>query len=273
LCSSISFADDQIPVVSASVARAGLSSIKQETAGAAVNASDDSVFEIKPGVNEIVKVAISHLNRFVTPFENPEIKTQASRYTSEISDNVVYFGTDTEEPVTIFIKEKGSEDQAISLTLIPLKIPPREITLKFPESSQFNFVGTTKAKRWEEAQPYIATIEQMLKAVALSEIPKGYKISQPTGELPGCRQTGLNFDFKNGQTLVGSHFDIQVGVATNVTNTPIEFVNDTCGDWNVAAVSAFPRQVLNSGEQTEVYVVVKKDQQKATTQKRKSLVQ
>ncbi len=79
-------------------------------------------------MNEIVQVAQGHLNRIVTPFENPKV-TSTSPATTEARDNVIYIGTSGTSPVTIFITEKGSEDLALSLTLIPKQIPPREIFL------------------------------------------------------------------------------------------------------------------------------------------------
>lgn len=267
-------ADDLIPVVSASIAKAGLQSKAKAQAQEVNTSTDKSEYVITPGTNEIIKVAVTHLNRFVTPFENPEILTQATRIVSEVSENVVYIGTDEQGPLTVFIKEKGSEEQAISLTLIPLEIPPREITLKFPIGNSVNYSGTSKAKKWEESQPYVSTIEMLMKTIALGDVPRGYKISEsPEGSLPACRQTGLSFNFKNGQSLIGSHLDVQIGVITNITNTAIEFVEDTCGDWNVAAVSVFPHHVLEPNQKTEVYVVVKKNLHRETTQKRKSLVQ
>jgi len=263
--------ENSIPVVPASVAKAGMQS--PPSSSSAQNA-DDSSFVVNPGTNVIVKVAVNHLNRFVTPFETPEIKTQSTAMVTEIAENVVYIGTDQQDPVTVYIKEKGSEEQAISLTLIPIQIPPREITLKLPDSNPLNFVGTAKARKWEEAQPYVATLELLLRTVALGDMPRGYKLANtPQGQLPACRQAGLQFDFANGQSLIGSNLDVQIGVITNVSNIPIEFVEDTCGDWNVAAVSVFPRHTLQPFEKTEVYVVIKKNMQKAIAPKRRSLVQ
>ncbi|CEE92460.1 hypothetical protein XNA1_2900018 [Xenorhabdus nematophila str. Anatoliense] len=40
-------------------------------------------------------------------------------------ENVVYVATDKQYPVTMFITEKGSEAQALSLTMVPRRIGNR----------------------------------------------------------------------------------------------------------------------------------------------------
>ena len=270
-----------IPVVSAAKAKANLAPVlqvnkKQATKlnkkfkGQSVNI-DRSKLMMQPGVNEIVQVAQGHLNRIVTPFENPKV-TSTSPATTEARDNVIYIGTSSTSPVTIFITEKGSEDLALSLTLIPKQIPPREIFLSLGD--QLNgAVVTTRAKKWEESQPYIASLESLFKSLALSQLPKGYQFTKDTSDiLPNCRQAGLKFNFKDGQTVLGHHFIVHIGVAENKSTTPIEFIESTCGDWDIAAVSAFPRVALNPGERTEVYVIQKRNYKREIKVTRPSLL-
>lgn len=270
-----------IPVVSAVKAKANLEPINKvnKRQGAALNNEfkgqkvniDRSKLVMQPGVNEIVQVAQGHLNRIVTPFENPKV-TSTSPATTEARDNVIYIGTSSSVPVTLFITEKGSEDLALSLTLIPKKIPPREIFLSL--GSQLNgAVVTTTAKKWEESQPYIASLESLFKSLALNELPRGYQFSDQTeGELPKCRQAGLSFNFTTGQTVLGHHFIVHIGLAENKSSTPIEFIESTCGDWDIAAVSAFPRVALNPGERTEIYVIQKRNYKREIKVTRPSLL-
>ena len=232
---------------------------------------DLSQIVMQPGVNEIIQVAINHLNRIVTPYGKPKV-TSSSPATTEVRDNVVYIGTTEEIPLTLFITERGNEEQALSLTLIPKKIPPREIFLKLKKDESLPSY-TKRAEKWEKSQPYIATIEELFRKIALGELPSGYGFkATPQSDFPACRQTGLRFDFKSGQTVAGHHLIVHIGTASNTSPHAIEFIEPTCGDWDIAAVSAFPRNVLNPGELTEIYVARKRNYEKEIKVKRPSLL-
>lgn len=228
--------------------------------------------KVKPGVNEIIPVAQNHLNRIITPFENPKITT-SSKATKKIRDNVVYIGTKEDGPLTLFITEDGSEEEAISLTLIPKKIPPREINLDVGAQAQGVLV-TKQAKKWETSQKYMTAIYKTMSSLANGDIPPGYKLTEkPVGRLPQCRQTSLSFDFKSdAQSAVGHHLIYHIGVATNNGPVPIEFMEESCGDWDIAAVASFPRIVLGPGEQTEVFVAEKRNYKKSVKKSRRSLL-
>ena len=269
-----------IPVVPTHKARANLvppPAVKPQgsrSVDAGVPATDAmrSTIVMDSGVNEIVKVAVTHLNRIVTPYEEPVVTTTAS-VEPEIRDNVIYIATPDETPLTLFITEKGSEEQALSLTLIPRQIPPREIFLTLPKGKQTHSVVSRRAEKWEESQPYLVTIQNVFKAVALGEVPGGYTLAQPTAEVrPTCRQTGLNFDFSNGQVLMGHNLVVHVGIAQNIAPSSIEFMENTCGNWDVAAAAAFPRNVLDPGEKTEIYVARKRHYQREIKVDRPSLL-
>ena len=77
-----------------------------------------------PGVNQLVPVALGHLNRIVTPFAQPRVNT-TSQASTEVRDHVIYVAPSEPVPVTLFITEADSEQQALSLTLVPKRIPAR----------------------------------------------------------------------------------------------------------------------------------------------------
>ena len=225
-----------------------------------------------PGVNEIVAVAQNHLNRIVTPFDTPKVTTTSAANT-EIRENVIYIGTNAAAPVTLYVTEENSEDVALSLTLIPKLIPPREIFLTLAKDQQMAGYATTKAKKWEQSQPYLQTIESLFRKIALGEVPPGYNLQKSSGKPPPlCRQAGLTFDFSSGQSIVGHNLNVMVGVARNSSPHTIEVVEEMCGNWNVAAVAAFPHNVLEPGQSTEVYVALRRQFKEEVTIKRPSLL-
>ena len=48
--------------------------------------------QIKPGINELMPIAVGHLNRLVTPFDNPVVTT-TSQATTSTKGKIVYVAT------------------------------------------------------------------------------------------------------------------------------------------------------------------------------------
>lgn len=239
-----------------------------------INTTAESRLIMQSGVNQIVPIAVGHLNRLVTPFSNPVVLT-GSPATYQVEQNVVYIGTSVEEPVTVFINEKDDQVRSFSLTLVPQRIPPRELFLSF--SDGFQMVGNytnRNAEKWETSQPYVDTIKSLFRHLALGEVPQGYSISgmSPNVPTPNCQMPGLSFDFSRGQLLMGHSLSVVVGVAHNISGAPIEFKEAACGNWDVAAVAAWPHNMLNPNEKTEVYIARKVQKSTGNVTKRPSLV-
>lgn len=242
------------------------------------------VLTMEPGVNEIIPVAIGHPNRLVTPFAEPQvISTSLTGGGGDgecgevcIRDNVVYVATDKEHPVTMFITESDSEEQALSLTMVPRRIPPREVFLRMKGQGFMpgGFSGR-QAERWETSQPYVQTIRSLFRKIAMREVPQGYSINDMPNNIapPYCDQPGMNVSFAGGQMIVGRHFSVFVGVAQNDTDEPLEFREASCGDWDVAGVTVWPDNVLSPGGKTEVYVARRNtDPRQETGSQRPSLL-
>jgi conjugal transfer pilus assembly protein TraK len=287
-------AQDAIPVVPASVmkkasAEARKISVESENSTATesgyrgAHVSQDAVVKMTPGVNQIIPVAIGHPNRIVTPFGNPEVvSTSLTGGTEEgecgevcIKDNVVYVATKKNHPVTMFVTDKGSESQALSLTMVPREIPPREVFLKMDGRSVVTGMQSNrKAEKWEKSKPYIETIRTIFRKLALGSIPQGYSMNKTPNNItpPYCDHPGMAVSFKDGQVLMGHSLTVFVGVAENNSSNALEFNEATCGDWDVAAVTTWPLKVLEPGQQTEVYVARKSSKRQAYTSKRPSLL-
>lgn len=266
---------NDIPVVPLSVMKEGVPKpiVRNSTSPkSSINTSNskmnnDSIVYMKPGVNQIVPIAVSHLNRIVTPFSTPRVTTSSDAVT-EIRDNVIYIGTEVEYPVTLYITEEGMESQAMSLTLIPQKIPPREIFVKADEglgTMGFGFSGNSfgnkKAEKWETSQPYVDTLKSIFANLALNNIPQGYtlgNVSRAT-RIPACAQSYIQYDFSQGQVVNGHHLNVIIGVAKNTASRPIELNEQMCGGWDIAGVAFWPHLVLEPGQSTEVYVAWKSE--------------
>jgi len=229
--------------------------------------------QIIPGVNEIIPVAIGHLNRIVTPFNKPEIRTVSTASTS-VSGNVVYVSPPDETPVTLFITPESSEDLAISITLMPKRIPPREIQLSLNDANYKKLesvqhpTNSDGDKPSHNPQDYIAELKTTFRSLALMRTPAGYSLRDPLpNEQLQCSQA--SFHTQTGQTLEGRDLFILVGILQNKGPTTVEVDERACSGNNadVLAVSVWPTVMLAPGESTELYVAVRKhsDEDGSTT--------
>ena len=229
--------------------------------------------DVTPGFNQIVPISVGHLNRIVTPFDTPNIRS-VSDVSTEVVKNVVYVATGDKKYTTLFITDE-SEETAISLTLAPKAIPPREIHLrvKTPQTqAAFAASGTKKAKRWEEANNYVEIIKKINSMIASGKTPPGYTLRDPAEgdhEIL-CYQSGLELEL--GQVLDGHNMFIQIYSLTNTSNAVVEVNETACYQPGVVAVSTWPRTILNTGEQTELIVTHSRELAEAAKISRPALV-
>tara|TARA_R110001583_G_scaffold1028_2_gene8893 strand:+ start:282 stop:1265 length:984 start_codon:yes stop_codon:yes gene_type:complete len=230
--------------------------------------SSKSEITVEPGVNQLIVIAVGHPNRIVTPFENVTVTSAEQAGEGDecgnicIKENVIYVATDQEDkPITMFVTEQGNEDRAISLTLVAKEIPPKEIFLKLPDGEMFaRGGGSSKAKAWENSQPYVESVKKLLRNVALGTIPQGYTLGKiPANvEQVNCPYPGMDIDFSNGQYMIGHNLRVLVGVATNISDNPIELNEAVCADHRTAAIAGWPYNYLEPGQATELYIVRKR---------------
>ncbi|MBU2952236.1 TraK domain-containing protein [Marinobacter sp. F3R08] len=230
------------------------------------------------GQTELVNVALGHPTRIVTPFMQPNVLKIDQDAIVSVKQNVIYFASDAKTPVTLHIREEGYEAQSISLTLLPQKIPPREIIVKIPRQEMADaiaFAGRNKkAEKWEKSEPYEKTLVNLMTTLAKGDVPSGYRVRdfRPSDEAPLCQQRGLRFEFSNGQVITGNDFTVYIGTAVNAAQQPIEFVETNCASREVASVSAWPEVYLLPTQKTEIFVVDKDQGPDSRLQRRRSLI-
>jgi conjugal transfer pilus assembly protein TraK len=225
--------------------------------------------QVKPGINELMPIAVGHLNRLVTPFDNPVVTT-TSQATTSTKGKIVYVATADETPVTLYITPGDNQDIALSLTLIPKRIPAREIHLSLDQETYKRLTQwqqKTKASSGQPAnqeQDYITTLKQLFRDLGLQKTPAGFSLRDPSQtEQIHCHQDRVRI--RTGQLLEGPELLIFVGVAHNTGVIPIEFDERACASTqdDVLAVAAWPKVVLGPGESTELYVAVRRKDEPA----------
>ena len=122
-------------ILAASFSKGGLPNAASEAKSAPTEEVEMPVgpetLVMRPGVNEIIPISVGQMNRIITPFTHAEVVT-ASGVQPEIRDSTIYLAPGDDKIITFFVTEKGSEGVALSLTLVPKAIPPREIRLELP---------------------------------------------------------------------------------------------------------------------------------------------
>lgn len=253
-------ARENVQVAKAEASRITQEAARKQTADNSVSDGrlQDGVLTVTPGVNEIIPISLGHPNRIVMPFSDPKIRTTSSAG-FDIEGSSVYVSSNAEgQPITAFITEKGSPEMALSLTFVPRRVPPLDLTLRVDtQAGGYISRPSKKAKTWEESQPYIQTIRDVLREVANGKTPQGYTLNQnpSLSGFYGCQQPGLSFKFAGGQSVEGHRLKVNVGVVQNLSSQTVEFRETSCAGDDVKAVAAWPRPLLQPGERSEIYVV------------------
>lgn len=239
------------------------------------------VIETIQGVNEIVTIGKNDLNRFVTPFESIKIRTAAAEdeLVSKVDGNVVYLGATKRSGV--FISEIGT-DRAISLTLVPDDVPPRDIYLKFNRSSNIPSQLTKMTKvtaksggdgdhRTGKTQSHVDVVKDLFREIALGKIPSGYNLTPPKAGEFKCHIPG--FRMRLGQSIEGARTKVMVFRAENSSQLKEAVIDEQyCYKRGVVAISAWPDVVVGPGEATEVFVMINVDDGPPPGAERPSLI-
>jgi conjugal transfer pilus assembly protein TraK len=207
------------------------------------NAND--AINVTPGVTEVIPVSRAYLTRIATPFANPSVET-SSAVEAKVKGSSLYV-TIGDEPVGLFIADKSDPDNVISVQLVPRDIPQRDVKLTL------RGVSSTKASRSMEALPYVQELSTISTELARGKIPTGFAMDKAKGYEISCAMPGMQL--RLAQVMTGSNYRIGVFAVRNTTTEAAEINEQACNDRNVAAVAAYPDNVIQPGQRTELYVI------------------
>ena len=235
------------------------------------------------GENMILPIAAGHPNRLRTPFEKPKVTTLSDAQIS-VDQSIIYVTPNNNDVVTMFVTETdGDQQAAVSLTMVPKAIPPREIRLlvsdgnglgKDPAAAGAFSSGysNSKATEWEKDQEYTEGLKSTMRELAMSRTPAGYGLRNPVASDPlvACKIPGLKVE--PGQTLDGHNVIVIISKATNINSVPLEVNPGACYQPGVLAASVWPNILLAPGQATELYVLFKRPDPQAQSSIRPSLL-
>lgn len=209
----------------------------------------------------VFSIAVAHLNRIVTPFAKPSVKTTS---TAAIATDrgILYVSTTLDEPVSMFVHDADDPTQALSLTMVPAEIPPVSTTVELagyePKAAVVTEVSRESAASFESAHPYPQMITTLMRDLALGVIPEGFgfeEIAGPHPQMPAC-SFGAGVWTEERQLATGDSLLVFVAKVSNRSSIPVELHEEACAQEGVRAVAAWPARIIGPGEATELYVAV-----------------
>jgi conjugal transfer pilus assembly protein TraK len=224
---------------------------------------------VPSGTSALVEIAINHLNRIVTPFAKPVVHT-VSDASTKIDGNVIYVATSSEAPAVLYISDGQEPETAISLTLAPRHVPPRETRVTVPgyRARKARAPQATAPSAWEgqfsvqsafAAHPYVQSLTEMLRSLTQQKNPPGFKARKPTG--PERVRCSKEVAVTSRQVKVGPLGRVLVIGVSNRTKATVSIDEHTCamaaaGGTAIAAVAAWPHAKLPRGQSTQLFLVL-----------------
>jgi conjugal transfer pilus assembly protein TraK len=229
---------------------------------------------VRPGANAILELAIDHLNRIVTPFSRPSVRTVSS-ISTEVDGNVLYVATAEETPATLYISDGDDARTTIGLTLAPRRVPPREIRLQVPgvkagRSTSLNDTAHTRATAprsepiiaatWRQPQRYVEELTAGFRSLALGEAPDGYSERRArSSETLSC---GEGLSIRRARAFDGGPLRFITAKVSPRSGKTISLNAQRCrlrsGD-AIAAVALWPSVELQANTEADLIVAVRLD--------------
>lgn len=231
----------------------------------------------KPGHNYVFAIAKDHLNRLVTPFADPMIKTMSTESITTDRGIVYVAATQSSAPIAMFVYDRQDPETALSLTLVPMVMPPVSTQISIDGYATAERFGTPRAVQAAQAtesdSDYVSTLSSIMSDIALGRLPDGYGLMPVAGYpalMPECLWTGV--DVVPRQLLSGSSYTVFVALVENKQAREVELPESACNEPQVRAVGLWPNNTLAPGGRAELYVVVSAEPEVAPESQRPSLI-
>ncbi|WJM76705.1 type-F conjugative transfer system secretin TraK [Xanthomonas hortorum pv. vitians] len=220
------------------------------------------VIEVQSGQNKAFGIALSHVNRIITPFRDPEIKT-TSVATISAERGVIYVSTLLQDEIALMVYEKGDPFNAISITMVPDAISPVSVKVNVAgyvanTDTGHSVANGDLARGWESDQPFVEVVKSTFREIALGRVPEGYgfqAIKRVPAQMPTCDIPGV--EIAPQQLITGNAMVVIVSRITNRNYKPISVDESKCESPAVIGAATWPSQKLGPGQSAELYVAVR----------------
>ncbi len=235
---------------------------------------------IKPGHGELLPVAAGLQNRIATPFVDVIVKTADMEVPIQTDGGFVYITPLSQAPIGLMVGERGMPETMVSLTLMPLDVPPVMVDVKVrmdakTKAKHARFIAKVQADKEQndflkEARkgPTVKNdprvnlehenrATNVLAEVAGGNIPNGFDITTeiPADERYPCDIVRMGMYHEVGQRMISGREIIDVVLVKNDINGFREVREEYCLKDDVIAVGVFDRATLAPGESSELYIL------------------
>ena len=221
-------------------------------------ASDNRIKSVRVGTdrNELVYISQGQLNKIATPFESPQAIDSTGATLKAVGQDI-YIQPISDKPLTVYITNGGT-GQSIGLTLVPkANIPAQTIALQ-PDTPS----GSAAVKADAEeivAGDYVSRINGLVRSLALGKTPAGFTRSR----LPTAVIAGKELVIEPQYKFAGSSYDLFSYRLRSISTTPLELKEDAFYTEAVRAVAFYPSAMLQTGEETIVFVIADRPSKEA----------
>ena len=198
--------------------------------------------------NERIYIAQGQLNKISTPFESP-IAIDSTGATLKTVGQDIYIQPTSEAPLTVYVTN-GGQGQSIGLALVPSPSLPAQTIVLMPDTPS----GSAAVKAEAEeivAGDYVSRITGLVKTLALGKTPAGFTRSR----LPASVITGKELVIEPQQKYSGSTYDLYAYKVRSISISPLEMREEAFYSDAVRAVAFYPSALLQTGEETMVFVI------------------
>lgn len=216
------------------------------------------VVHTRIGINELIDLSSSYLNRISTPFENPVI-VDISGSQSKIIGSEIFYLPKGNDPISIYIFDKSNPSQTINLTIKPNnKLPAQNVLVKienFRALGNLSLVNDPeKGGVPDEASDHESTLSSLVIGAIKGKI-NGFS------PIPIEAGTAKIEDVEIAPDVVfqGYYLDIYRYQLNNVGERTIALNEGIFYRKGVKAVSFFPLDTLRPKEKTFVFIVAAKN--------------
>jgi hypothetical protein len=210
------------------------------------------IVDLTGGGPYAAKISDHDINRIALPYPAREVIVQKDApIDTRLSGNNLFISVlrqNYQAAIGVYLIFDGHDP--IGLTLIPANMTGETVLLKTP------FAQTQKAAKWEQTMPYERTIKELVRKMALSELPTGYMIeeSAATQDVSPWAEASLEIV----RSYTGSSFKGEVYRLQNTSASAMSLDEDELtkilGRSSARAI-AIERRNLKPGEGTRIFLI------------------
>lgn len=225
-------------------------------------------YDLKPTESILIPVGQGFMNSILTDFDMVAVKTSDKKSLLEADKGYVYATLRTDEPVSLILYEEGVPESQVSVTLIPIPAPPVIINLNVlltqamqakahsyqKQIAEEENIAKAEAEQASYSDQHTKRIVELLKPVALGDLPRGFSLSNDIPEYfrQPCQ---VSIYQHTGQRLMGGREVIDVVLLRNDSNRVYQVREEMCLADDVIAVALFEKSYLQPGEDMELYIL------------------